>query len=237
MNTVVKTELYHKWSALQKHNYNVDYYRKNKSKWEKYKHSDVETMGDNEVMLRKAENSLADAKKRAARAEELRKSSFKKSDEYRSKAEAKAAGFNTGIPDTVSSLRTKADEEAGKGVDYYRQRDYIEKKQINPRQGDLAYRLALMNNEYGASASRPAPSARVENKRAVKTKTTINPITGVEIKSTSKTGNLNWKLKPVKNKATRKAKEFVSNWKSGASSISSAAKSASSKLGKSFLRW
>lgn len=234
MNETTKT-LCHKWSKAKKAAYNREYYQKNKGYWEKYKFSDRETMGDNDVMIRKADNALGDAKNRAERAEELRKSNYKKADDYKSMAEAKAAGFNTGITDTVSNLRSKAHEHAHKGTEYWYQRRDIENKQINPRQGDLAYRLALRNNEYGAAASRPATSSRVENKSAVKTKTTINPVTGVKIKSTSKTGNLDWKLKPVKNKATRKAKEFVSNWKSGASSISDAVKTPAAKAGKNFI--
>lgn len=234
MNETIKTELYHKWSASQKHKYNVEYYKKNKDKWEKYRLSDRETMGDNDVLLRKAENSLADAKKRASRADELRAKAIKDAQKNKKMAErAQAAG----IPKAAEALRSTAYDKYSVAKDYLDQKNYVKNKQINPLEGSVAYRQALKYKGYGDAASRPAPSARVENKRAVKTKTTINPITGVEIKSTSKTGNLDWKLKPIKNKATRKAKEFVSNWKSGASSISSAVKSASSKLGKSFLRW
>lgn len=234
MNETIKTELYHKWSKDEKKRYNREYYQKHKGLWKKYRLSDRETMGDNDVLLRKAENSLADAKKRANRADELKTQAFKDAQKNKKMAERAAAA---GIPRAAEALRSTAYDKYATAKDYLGQKNYIKNKQINPLEGSVAYRQALKYKGYGDAASRPAPSARVENKRAVKTKTTINPVTGVEIKSTSKTGNLDWKLKPVKNKAARKAKEFVSNWKSGATSISGAVKSASSKLGKSFLRW
>lgn len=238
MNEKVKTELYHKWSATQKHNYNVEYYKKNKDKWEKYNQAARRSLGDNKVRLQDAESRLADAESRYWNAYDHRHKAFEDAEKNKDMAaRAQAAG----IPKAAEALRSTAYNKYGEAHDYLDQQNYIEKKQIQPLEGSVSRLRAMQDKGYGAAASRPVPSARVDKTVGSHDRGDYKYASKSFEKIATKADELrrkaNWKTAPIKNKATRKAKEFVSNWKSGASSISSAAKSASSKLGKHFLRW
>lgn len=237
MNETAKT-LCHEWSKSKKHNYNVEYYKKNKSKWEKYNHSERRALGDNASRLSRAENMLDFAKSRYERAYDLRREAFdaaKKNKDMAVKAQA------AGIPKAAEALRRTAYDKYREAHDYLDQQNYIEKKQVNPREGDVAYLRTMRDKGYGAASSRPVSSARVDKTVGSHDRGDYKYVSKSFEKIATKADELrrkaNWKTAPIKNKATRKAKEFVSNWKSGANSISSAVKSTSSKLGKSFLRW
>lgn len=233
MNDMLKDELYHKWDTSKKADYNHDYYRKHKEWWKtKYL---TEQLGDNKTLIKNAEHKLADAKRRMNRAEELRKESFAKADKNGKMAnKAKEAG----IAGAASELYKTANDQKAMGVDYYRQREDIKKKQVDPLEGAVA-NLKAERDLHESGKVKQAPSARVDKSVSDHDRGKYKYVDDKFDKAVSKTEDLkrklDWKTAPAKNKAKRKAKDFVSNWKSGAQGMKSAAKSAISKAGKSFL--
>lgn len=226
MNDMLKDELYHKWTDAMKADYNREYYQKHKDWW-KTKYADSE--------IGRAKSKLNDAKSREYRAEQLRKTGLAKSDKNRALAnEAEKAG----VFGAAKELRYTARDQASSAADYYHQREYIRNKQVNPLEGDVA-RLESERELRNGGKIRPRSSAQVDktvsahDRGAYKYANTATE--KIATKADELRRKLEWKTAPAKNKAKRKAKEFVSNWKFGAQGIKSAAKSATSKAGKSFL--
>lgn len=226
MNDILKDELRHAWSLNKKADYNHDYYQKHKDWW-KTKYADSE--------IGRAKSKLNDAKSREYRAEQLRKTSFAKADKNRALAnEAEKAG----VFGAAKELRNTARTQASDGADYYHQREHIRNKQVNPLEGDVT-RLESERELRNGGKIRPRSSVQVDKTVSAHDRGAYKYANAATEKITTKADELRrkleWKTAPAKNKAKRKAKEFVSNWKSGAQSITSAAKSASSKVGKKFL--
>lgn len=250
MNEKIKTELYHKWSKDEKKRYNAEYYQKHKEYWKARAESDS-----------KARDALKKMQRYGKYINEIR---YDK-DPNPVTGVSGVVGFEYPYYDGTYIRKIKPTPKtpygtvnAGEAQEYWKakkaykdarkaRKTYsegltaLEGGRINPLEGSVAYRQALKYKGYGDAASRPAPSARVDKTVGSHDRGDYKYASKSFEKIATKADELrrkaNWKTAPIKNKATRKAKEFVSNWKSGASSISSAAKSASSKLGKHFLRW
>lgn len=175
------------------------------------KHKDLwekyrKSLGDNQVLIGKVREKKIEAERLVDNAEKMREQYFKKAQKDKKMASRAA---KAGLPAAANALNSSAYDQYGNAKEYLNLRNKL-KNSVNALTGDESGLHAIRRYKKKAG-NEHAPSASVPK------------------------NDLDWKLKPVKNKATRKAKEFVSNWKSGATSISGAVKSASSKLGKSFL--
>lgn len=175
------------------------------------KHKDLwekyrKSLGDNQAMIGKVREKKAEAERLADNAQKMQEQYFKKAQKDKKMA---SRADEAGIPAAARALRSSAHDQYGTAKEYLNLKNKF-KNSVNALTGDESGLHAIRRYKKKAG-NEHAPSASVPK------------------------NDLDWKLKPIKNKATRKAKEFVNNWKSGASSISSASKSASSKVGKSFL--